>query len=404
MSRSPANATATEAEVLRNENNELKDLLAKLREASISISESLDTDGVLQGVIDSALELTCARYGALLTFEPSGGVRDFYTCGLSQEELELITQSPPGLGLLGYMSRAEGPVRLKDLATLSESMELPENLPPMRTFLGMPIYHRSEHVGYLYLMGKAGEQGFTQEDEDATAIIAAQAASVISNSRRYEAEHRAKADLETLMEICPVGVSVFDVRLGAISYMNQEARRLLGGLADSNVDLGSIFHSLKFTRPDGTELSFADLPGTRALQRGETTIAEEIVAHMPDGTKLATLVNCAPIFSESGEIVSVLTVMQDMTPLEEQEVRRAEFLGKVSEELRTPLTTIKGSAIALRNILEAMQPTEPIQLLRIIDQQADLMRSQINSLIELTQIETGTLSISHRTRRRGRVD
>ena len=216
----------------------------------------------------------------------------------------------------------------------------------------------------------------------------------VSVSESLDAEHRAKADLETLMEICPVAVSVFDVRLGVISYMNKESRRLFGGFADSNVDLGSIFQSLKFTRPDGTELSFADLPGTRALQRGETTIAEEIVIHLPDGAKLVTLVNCAPIFSESGEIVSVLTVVQDMTPLEEQEVRRAEFLGQVSEELRTPLTTIKGSAIALRNIVEVMQSTEPIQLLRIIDQQADLMRSQINSLIELTQIETGTLSIA----------
>ena len=394
MSHSPGCVTATEAGVLRNENNELRERLAKLREASINVSESLDTEGVLQSVINSALNLTGARYGALVTFEPSGCVRNFYTSGLSQEASELIAQSPRGLGLVGYMSNAEGPVRLKDLAACTEFVDLAESHLPMRTFLGMAIYHQSEHVGYLYLSEKPGEQGFTQEDEDAAAIIAAQAASVISNSRRYEAEHRAKADLETLMEICPVAVSVFDVRLGAISYMNQEARRLLGGLADSNVDLGSIFQSLKFTRPDGTELSFADLPGTRALQRGETTIAEEIVAHLPDGTKLVILVNCAPIFSESGEIVSVLTVMQDMTPLEEQEVRRAEFLGKVSEELRTPLTTIKGSAIALRNIVGAMQSTEPIQLLRIIDQQAELMRSQINSLIELTQIETGTLSIA----------
>ncbi len=394
MSHSPGYATATEAGVLRNENNELRERLAKLREASINVSESLDTEGVLQSVINSALKLTGARYGALVTFEPSGCVRNFYTSGLSQEESELIAQSPRGLGLVGYMSSAEGPVRLKDLAACTEFVDLAENHLPMRTFLGMAIYHQSEHVGYLYLAEKPGEQGFTQEDEDAVAILAVQAASVISNSRRYEAEHRAKADLETLMEVCPVAVSVFDVRLGAISYMNQEARRMLRGLAPSNDDLGSIFQSLKFTHPDGRELSFSDLPGTRAIQRGETTIAEEVVAHLPDGTNLATLVNCAPIFSATGEIVAVLTVMQDMTPLEDQELRRAEFLGKVSEELRTPLTTIKGSAVALRNILEAKQPTEPIQLLRIIDQQADLMRSQINSLIELTQIETGTLSIA----------
>ena len=393
MSLLPPDEAPAEAEALRKENIALKDRLARLSEASISISGNLDTEGVLQNVINSARELTCARYGALLTFQPSGDVRDFFTCGLSQEERERMTHPPQGLGLLGYISRTKGPVRLKDMATHPEALGLPEDHPPMRTFLGMPIYHRSEHVGNLYLTEKEGEQEFTQEDEEAAAKIAAQAASVIYNSRRYEAEHRAKTDLETLLEICPVAVSVFDVRLGAISYMNQESRRLLGGLAPSSDDLNNIFQSLKFTRPDGRELSFAELPGTRALQSGETTVAEEIVIHRLDGTKLTTLVNCAPIFSRSGEIVSVLTVMQDMTPLEEQELRRAEFLGMVSEELRTPLATIKGSVIALRSIVEAMQPAEPEQLLRIVDQQADLMRSQINSLIELTRIETGTLSI-----------
>ena len=394
MNLSPTNATPTDAEVA------LKDRLAGLIEASIGISQNLDTEGALQDVIDSASKLTCARYGVLVTFQPSGDIRDVYTCGLSQEERDRMTQSPQALGPLGYTSMAKGPVRLKDVATHADTLGLPENHPPVATLLGMPIYHGSEHVGNLYLTEKEEEREFTQEDEDTAAMFAAQAASVISNSHRYETERRAKADLETLMEICPVAVSVFDVRQGAVSYMNQECLRLLHGIAPSDEDIENIFLSLNFTRPDGRELSFAELPGTRALQSGETTIAEEIVVHLPDGRKLPTLTNCAPIFSESGEIVAVLTVMQDMTPVADQELRRAEFLGRVSEELRTPLTTIKGSVTALRSMVQPMKPTEPMQLLRIIDQQADLMRSQINSLIELTQIETGTrcpYSLSRRT-------
>ena len=387
MSVSSTNATPTDAEVA------LKDRLAGLIEASIGISQNLDTEGTLQDVVDSASKLTSARYGVLVTFQPSGDIRDFYTCGLSQEERNRMTQSPQALGPLGYTSMAKGPVRLKDVATHADTLGLPENHPTVATLLGMPIYHGSEHVGNLYLTEKEGEREFTQEDEDTAAMFAAQAASVISNSHRYETERRAKADLETLMEICPVAVSVFDVRQGAVSYMNQECLRLLHGIAPSDEDIENIFLSLNFTRPDGRELSFAELPGTRALQSGETTIAEEIVVHLPDGRKLPTLTNCAPIFSESGEIVAVLTVMQDMTPVANQELRRAEFLGRVSEELRTPLTTIKGSVTALRSMVQPMKPTEPMQLLRIIDQQADLMRSQINSLIELTQIETGTLSV-----------
>ena len=373
---------------------DLKDRLARLSEASIRISENLDTEAVLQEVVNSASRLTGARYGALLTFNVSGGVRDFYTYGISQEQRQRMTEKPQGLGLLGYLNKVKGPVRLEDMASHPESVGLPENHPPMKTYLGVPIYHRGEHVGNIYLTEKGGGEEFTKEDENIAAMFAAQAASIISNTRRYEAEHRAKEDLETLMDIFPVSVSVFDARIGEMTYMNRESRRLLGSMGISDEDMERVFELLRFTRTDGREIPFEDLPGTRALQTGEVVKAEEIVTHLPNGNSLTTLVNCAPLFSESGEIVSVMSVIQDMTPLEELERQRGEFLGLVSEELRVPLTTIKGSALALRSVLEPMTSTESTQLLRIIDQQADLMRSQVNSLTELTQIESGSLSVA----------
>ena len=305
-----------------------------------------------------------------------------------------MTQSPQGLGLLGHISESKVPVRLKDMATHPDSVGLPENHPPMKTFLGMPVRHRNEHVGNLYLTEKEGGQEFTQEDEDIAAMFAAQAAAVIINSRRYEEAHRAKVDLETLMDISPVAVSVFDARIGEMTYLNRESRRLIDVLGVPDMDVENIFTSLKFTRSDGREIAFADLPGTRALQTGETVRAEEIVIHLPNGNTVTTLVNCAPLFSESGDIESVMSVMQDMTPLEELERQKGQFLGMVSGELRTPVATIKGSAAALKTIVDPLNASESTHLLRIIDQQADLMRSQLNSLIELTQIESGTLSVA----------
>ncbi len=294
---------------------------------------------------------------------------------------------------MGHISRVKSPVRLKDMATHPDSVGLPENHPPMKTFLGMPIYHRSEHVGNLYLTEKEGGQEFTQADEDIAAMFAAQAGSVISNSRKYEETYRAKVELETLMDISPVAVSIFDTRIGEVTYMNQESRRLLGAMGIPDEDLENIFEYLTFTRTDGREIPFADLPGTRALQTGETVRADEIVIHLPNGNTITTLINCAPLFSESGEMVSLMSVSQDLSPLEDLERKKGEFLGLVSEELRTPVTTIKGSAAALKTIIEPLNTNESMQLLRIIDQQADLMRSQLNSLIELTRIETGTLSV-----------
>ena len=88
----------------------------------------------------------------------------------------------------------------------------------------------------------------------------------------------------------------------------------------------------------------AELPLERAIRSGEAIRAEEIVIHLPDGEPVSTLINTTPIYSEAGEIVSVVATIQDITPLEEVERLRAEFLGMVSHELRTPLASIKGSA------------------------------------------------------------
>ena len=44
---------------------------------------------------------------------------------------------------------------------------------------------------------------------------------------------------------------------------------------------------------------------------------------------------------------SVVAILQDLTPLEEEERLRAEFLSMVGHELRTPLTSVRGSIATL---------------------------------------------------------
>ena len=97
--------------------------------------------------------------------------------------------------------------------------------------------------------------------------------------------------------------------------------------------------------------------------------------------------------SEDGEIVSAVAVIQDMSPLEEVERLRRDFLAMVSHELRTPLTTIKGcTGIALGS---PSPPTnsEMVQYFRMIDQQADHLRDLVNNLLDVTRIEVGALSV-----------
>ena len=73
---------------------------------------------------------------------------------------------------------------------------------------------------------------------------------------------------------------------------------------------------------------------------------------------------------------------------------RAEFLGMVSHELRAALISIKGSTTTVLSAPPTPNPAETLQIIRIIDEQADHMRSLINDLLDAGHIEAGTLSVS----------
>ena len=115
-------------------------------------------------------------------------------------------------------------------------------------------------------------------------------------------------------------------------------RRIVDGLRDPDQPPEQLLEVMTVTRADGTEISLEELPLARALAPSETIRAEEIVLRVPDGRSVRALLNATPIRSEEGEVESFVAVLQDMTPLEEQERLRAEFLAMVSHELRTHLS------------------------------------------------------------------
>ena len=379
---------------------ELRDRLSRLSQASLRINESLDFDTVLQGVLDSACSLTGARYGVITLLGESGRIQDFLYSGLTAEESRRFAEFPNGMLFFEYLSSISEPLRLRDFHSYVRELGLPEFLPPMAVssplpFLAAPIRHLGESVGAFYVGEK--ELEFTPEDEETLVMFASQAALVIANARRHREEQRTRADLETLVNTTPVGVMVFDAGTGEVRSINREARRIVSDLCAPDGTAEQLLEVLTFRRADGREVSLVEFPLTQGLRTGETVRAEEIVLQAPGGQSVTTLVNATPIFleeGEEGEVESVVVTIQDMTPMEELERLRAEFLGMVSHELRTPLAAIKGSAATLTEAASDLDPAEMLQFYRIIGEQADYMRDLIGDLLDVARIETGELSVA----------
>ena len=225
-------------------------------------------------------------------------------------------------------------------------------------------------------------------------MFVSQAALVMANARRHREEQRARTDLETLVNTTPVGVLVFEAKTGGVTSVNPEARRIVNDLCAPGGSAEQLLEVLTFRRFDGRDVSLEEFPLALALSTGETVRAEEIVLQSPDGRSVTTLINATPIFSEEGEVESVVVTLQDMTPMEELERLRAEFLGMVSHELRTPLAAVKGSVDTLLESASDLDSAEMTQFFRIIRDQSENMRYLISDLLDVARIETGTLPVS----------
>ena len=214
------------------------DRLRLLVDAGISLSSELSLDALLQRLVETAAELTDARYAALGVVDPSGkALERFLTTGIDAAERAAIGDEPVGRGVLGVLIRDATPLRLQSIAADPRSVGFPPHHPPMSTFLGVPVLLRGTVYGNLYLTEKAGGEEFTEADEELTRLLAAQAAVAIENARLHESSGRWLRQLESLNEIgnALAGQIELDPLLGLVAARLRElirARIVLVGLVD----------------------------------------------------------------------------------------------------------------------------------------------------------------------------
>ena len=379
---------------------DLGERLARLSQASLRINQSLDFDVVLQGVLDAARSLTRARYAVMTLLDEAGQIEEFLTSGMSAEQAERYRRTPDGASFFEPFAGLAEPLRAPDLEAYMHGLGLSSFrstlTPDVLRFMAAPMFNRGARVGLIFVGGaeRGIEHGgeFSLEDEQTLVTFAAQAALVIANARRHRDEQRARSDLETLIETSPVGVVVFDAGTGAVSF-NREIKRIVAGLADPDEPPEDLLEALVIQRSDGREISFREFSMVEVLRAGETVRAEEIVIEIPGGRRVSALVNSTAIRSPEGEVESVVITIQDLTPVQEQERLRAEFLAMVSHELRAPLTSIKGSATTALESPAELDPAVVRQFFRIIRDQADHMHGLVSDLLDLTRIETGALAV-----------
>jgi signal transduction histidine kinase len=169
----------------------------RLLDAVLAVGSDLDLKVVLERIVEAAVNLVDATYGALGVADEGGlGLSQFITVGIDDAGVARIGPPPTGHGVLGELLRTPEPLRLHELAQHPRSSGFPTGHPPMASFLGVPVRVGQTVFGNLYLTEKRGHKDFTEEDESVVVALAGAAGMAVQNARLYAESRRRGAWME----------------------------------------------------------------------------------------------------------------------------------------------------------------------------------------------------------------
>ena len=195
----------------RSDPEQLRRLLA----VGTALVSELDTETVLERILEDARAITGARYAALgVLDEERISLQRFLTSGMDPAMRLMIGDLPRGRGVLGVLIEDPRPLRLADVCGHPQSYGFPLGHPVMNAFLGVPIVIRGQTWGNLYLTEKEGGGEFTETDEEAACVLAQWAATAIENARLYESSERRRKQAERALRGLQAAQDIADAIAG----------------------------------------------------------------------------------------------------------------------------------------------------------------------------------------------
>lgn len=261
----------------------------------------------------------------------------------------------------------------------------------------VPLMIRGKAIGAITLLAAGSGRRFVARDLRLAEELARRAALAVDNARLYRqaqsvmAEREAERDrLQQVINVLPEAIAIADAR-GQISVSNAAARQIWGetliAIDLSEAETGRVFHL------DGSPYASNDLPLIRSILLGDVVLAEQLVIRNAiTGERTPVLVNSAPLREAHGAIIGAVSVFQDISAIKDLEQQKDAFLAAISHDLKSPLTSIKGTAqILQRRVARSSGPDAErlLEGLRTIDATTTRIAAMLNELLDITRLEMG---------------
>jgi signal transduction histidine kinase len=374
-------------------------LLHDLSAAAREMHRSLSLDDVLRVVTERAREIVGATQSVTsqTTNQDWANAVTAVSVTASGTGPRLALVPPSGPALLAEVCQTNRPMRLSQVE-LQEPVARPRRKREgrrLQAWMAAPLVGSDgRNLGVIQLARVEGSY-FTASDEAILVQLAGMASVAIENARLYEAAIDARtqlawaahiervraAELRAVIEAMGEAVLVCDAS-GRVSIVNPAAETLF---RDSPVvtyeDLLSRFVPL-----EARDLDPTNEPVEVRVKGGRQDQWIELRVYPVPG------VSRRP--GEPEEDQGRIAVMRDVTAARRARAQREAFLGILSHELRTPITTIyAGSKVLARE--EPLHSTARHELAADISAEAERLFRLVEDLLVMTRVERGVLHLAN---------
>ncbi len=199
-----------------------------------------------------------------------------------------------------------------------------------------------------------------------------------------DGDRRVRDVLAAVVRQVPLGVAVVR-RDRSIAYHNDELARILS--LDTSSGASAVLEAM--ARADGSPFPGRIDPLDTLLYAGTPAVRQTVTMHRRDHSTVEACVTMAPIVDDAGPVVGAVIYVEDVTLKRDDVSLRKAFVGVLSHELRTPITSIYGGTQLLLG--DRMPADVRAEVVHDIAAEAEQLHRLVEDLMALAQVEGGVM-------------
>ncbi len=402
------------------------------------MTSSLELPKVLDAIVNLLRQTFNCRGCTLFLVNRETGMLEIRAASGVKHHWIKSAKLRPGEGISGQVAATAQATYIPDTRRDPGFLYFDEEV---RSLLVVPVISQNRVIGTLSV-DDSQPNAFTPDREQLLTIAAAQAAIAIENARLFEETVSEKHRTEAIINHMADGLIMLDQHYSVVSF-NPAMERMLGLKAEQvlgkNVfgqevepelaplaaicqlqspemvecwkakpgdtsrcpdcpayeqnDRRCWLHLARETDDEGHPLPCRECPVYQknyAIYENMGVLESEI--HLPGPRDRFLRVYSSIVKDSDGRPLGEVKVVRDITKERELDRMKSDFISTISHELRTPLFSIQGF---VRLILDGQVPDVKTQrdFLTVVEEQAGQLAELVNSLLDLSRLESGVLEM-----------